>query len=582
MVNAGGPVTMKVRPQWVGDAAQGLRAGLAGGVALGITEAIFNGAVTIKQASGPGLGGGIPQPIGGGGKGGASYINVRIQGPPVPVRIVDAGGIAGALGFAPGKGPTLPPMTTRVRVENTPTVKVGGGTLNVGNFPANPIKVTGPAGGTTVTMPNNLNVNAHQSGPWHVSLNPDSLARIATSIGEYALGGVLSSVLIGAIGKIPIGKALEGIKNLFNGPKGPGGGAPLQIPQWSQETLRNIEAAAKDRLAGSPLKGLNLGQDMQHAFNLAFKSLALVAPLGLALTAAFKGLKLDGKITLPSVTWDFRTVTKGFYDALVKWGPTVGQALGTIILGLLVAGVTRGRVATPALARLGIGGGPDPMGWTTDPKTHKWRQMTQKEKDAQAVRDNAADAALFKSAGTWINQQVVQSIKNAGALFKGIGEWIASTIKGGIHIPGVTDGHGAPKQDPKIDVSKGTRHDDKTGKTEVYRGGRWQEQDALGHWHNAPTPPGQKSLKDGGMAIISPLGQMASAHPAITAAMHHAAAHHAPAHHTAAHTAGHTTIHQTNHFAISGAHDPKKTAEEVAKALHSVSSAARRKTHHGR
>jgi len=92
MVDAGGPLTVKVKPEWVSNAASGLKAGIAGGVAIGITDAIFNGSIfKYVQGSAPASHGGaaaaLPQSI--------KTIPTGTQ----KVEVVNPGAIAGALGF---------------------------------------------------------------------------------------------------------------------------------------------------------------------------------------------------------------------------------------------------------------------------------------------------------------------------------------------------------------------------------------------------------------------------------------------------------------------------------------------------
>jgi len=355
MVDAGGPLTVKVKPEWVSNAASGLKAGIAGGVAIGITDAIFNGSIfKYVQGSAPASHGGaaaaLPQSI--------KTIPTGTQ----KVEVVNPGAIAGALGFG-ANAPKGGSGDTWVSVKGQPTIRVAPGqSLGISNWSSMPkIAATTPTGTTATTVPqaikfpSSINTNARQSGHWEMSISPDSLARMAETIGEFAIGTALSNVLVGAIGKLGVGKAIDGIKSIFNdfkGPKGPGGGTPLQIPQWSQETLKNLETAAKDRATGGGSNGLNLGHDIQGAFDTGIKALSIGAPLGLVLVGAFK----SGGVIKAAATGLAGTVEGAFASIIAlisfplkgltttnkpgqKSGPTVAAAFAGAGLDLEILGL---------------------------------------------------------------------------------------------------------------------------------------------------------------------------------------------------------------------------------------------------
>jgi len=292
MVDAGGPLTVKVRPEWASNAASGLKAGIAGGVAIGITDAIFNGSIfKYVQGSTPATHGG----------GAAAALPQSIKTIPTGtqhVYVTNAAAIASALGFG-ANAPHASGGSQWVSIKGQPTVHLASGQkITIDNWSQMP-KLTattptgttvGAGGGSAIKFPSSLTTHAHQAGHWEVSITPDSLARMAETIGEVALGSALSGVVAAFVGKVPglLGKGLDAIKNIFNGPKGPGGSAPLQIPQWSQETAKNLEALAKDATTHGGSNGLNLGPDLQKAFDGGIKALQIGVPLGAVLVGAFK------------------------------------------------------------------------------------------------------------------------------------------------------------------------------------------------------------------------------------------------------------------------------------------------------
>jgi len=293
MVDAGGPLTVKVRPEWASNAASGLKAGIAGGVAIGITDAIFNGSIfKYVQGSTPATHGG----------GAAAALPPSIKTIPTGtqhVYVTNPGAIAGALGFG-ANAPHAAGGSSWVSVKGEPTVKVASGQkINIDNWSQMPkLTATTPTGttvgagaGSAIKFPSSLNVNAKQSGHWEMNISGSSLAQMAETIGTYALGTALSSLLVPLVGGVPglIGKGIGAIKDIFGGGKGPPPPAQmLRIAEKSESTLANEAAAVRDRATGGGTNGLNLGPELQKSFDTAIKALSIGAPLGLVLVGAFK------------------------------------------------------------------------------------------------------------------------------------------------------------------------------------------------------------------------------------------------------------------------------------------------------
>lgn len=288
---AGGAIPITVKPQWASNAVAGLKAGIAGGVALAITDAIFN-SVTIKQASGTSNNPFASSPPA---SGRGSTSTHATAGAPLPVKIVDAGPIGSALGFPSGhKGPEA----LNVNVVKIPGVHIAADAkIAVSNFPANPIAATSPTG-STVKLPSSLDVKAHQSGGWTVSLSNDALGRFAQVVGEVALGSALGSVIGGLLGKLPFGGMVAALKGLVTkgGKDGTGGGGLGSTGDILGEAEALIAksqthgGAAPATPSSSPIhyKGTEHVTSLQDVFNTALKTLQIGAPLGAVLYGAFR------------------------------------------------------------------------------------------------------------------------------------------------------------------------------------------------------------------------------------------------------------------------------------------------------
>jgi hypothetical protein len=284
---AGGPIPVRVRPQWASDAVSGLKGGLAAGVGIGIADAIFNGAVTFKgPVNVPG------NAFGSAPKGG--YPTLKIADP-LPVRVTgtvttkNIGPIGSAIAFPAGFKIPLP-----VDVHSIPGVHVAAGArIAISNWPANPIAASGPLGGTTIKMPSSLNVNSKQSGGWTVNLSPDAFLRMGQMIGEIAIGSAIGNMVGGLIGKIPFGAALGALTKFL--PKGGGGG---DSSFTGGNAVKGVEALLADARGGAapatpssnPIhhKGPEHVTSLQDVFNTALKTLQIGAPLGAALYGAFR------------------------------------------------------------------------------------------------------------------------------------------------------------------------------------------------------------------------------------------------------------------------------------------------------
>jgi len=291
IADEGGAIPVKVRPEWVSNAASGLKAGIAGGVSLAIADAIFQ-SVTISHTSGK-----TADPFGH-----AATTSFPSEIKTVPtgtqkVYVTNPGGIGSAAGF----GSNAPKGDTWVSVKGQPTIRVAPGQkLDVGNFPANPIAATSPTG-STVKLPPSLDVRAHQSGGWTINLAPDAFARFGQMVGEIALGSMIGNVLGGLMNKIPFGTMLGSLKGLLG--KGSGGGQDDFSDITKGGVLKGVEdliAAHQPQVMGAsaPIGNPSGGHvtytgkehvtSLQDVFNTAIKGLQIGAPLGAALYGAFR------------------------------------------------------------------------------------------------------------------------------------------------------------------------------------------------------------------------------------------------------------------------------------------------------
>jgi len=288
---AGAPIAVKVRPEWVSNAASGLKAGLAAGIGITIADALFTGSIFkyVKgdtSASAPG--------------GAALKMPDAIKTIPTgtqKVYVTNPGGIGSAAGFG-ANAPKGGSGDTWVSVKGQPTIKVAPGQkLDIGNWSSMPkITATGPAGGTTVTQPikfpSSLNVNAKQSGHWEMALTMDSVLRMGQMVGEIAVGSMIGNALGGLVGKIPFGTMLASLKNIF--PKGGGPGDDFT----SGNAIKGVEAILADARAGAApatpqpgtihYKGHEHVTSLQDVFNTALKTVQIGAPLGAILYGAFR------------------------------------------------------------------------------------------------------------------------------------------------------------------------------------------------------------------------------------------------------------------------------------------------------
>jgi len=329
----------------------------------------------------------------------------------------------------------------------------------------------------------------------------------------------------------------------------------------------------------------------QQAFDTGLKAVKLATPLGLLIggafaakglvpvvstalenivTLAFKSIKmpalhLDTTVKLPALHFDMGGMLGDINKQLVSWGP----ALGTLIIGGLILGLTRGRVEIPALAKLAgaHAAAPDPFNTTYDPKTHKFRQMTQKEQDARTVKDNAGEAAMFKGLGQWFATNIIGGIKFDAGKIHDAGVATVTTfsdaVKGGWSA--LTQRISALFND-LINAVIGPINS------------------LLSHIPGTHPIP----LAGAHTSSSSPHGgskgtgfNLASINPAVLHPPAHVMAYHAPVvhHHTTHHTAHQTTTVNVGGIHISEAKTPQATGDAVLKAL---SAAAQRKTRHGR
>ncbi len=588
---AGAPIAVKVRPEWVSNAASGLKAGLAAGIGITIADALFTGAIFQYK------GGKTTDPFGGSAattKGFPTEIKTVPTGTQ-KVYVTNPGAIGDALGFGAG-APKGGRGDTWVSVKGQPTIKVAPGQkMDVGNWSSMPnIGATTPTG-STVKIPSPITVHAKQDGTWTTGLTMDSVLRMGQMIGEIAVGSMIGNALGGLVGKIPFGTMLAKLKDLF--PKGGGPGDDFT----SGNAIKGVEALLADARAGaapvtpssSPIHytGKEHVTSLQDVFNTGLKAVSLATPLGLLIggafaakglvpvvstalenivTLAFKSIKmpalhLDTTVKLPALHFDMGGMLGDINKQLVSWGP----ALGTLIIGGLILGLTRGRVEIPALAKLAgaHAAAPDPFNTTYDPKTHKFRQMTQKEQDARTVKDNAGEAAMFKGLGQWFATNIIGGIKfDAGKIHDAGAATITTfsdAIKGGWSA--LTQRISALFNDLINAVLKPIN-------------------DMLSHIPGTHPIP----LAGAHTSSSSPHGgskgtgfNLASINPAVLHPPAHVMAHHAPVvhHHTTHHTAHQTTTVNVGGIHISEAKTPQATGDAVLKAL---SAAAQRKTRHGR
>lgn len=281
-LNAGGPIPVNVKPQWISNAAEGLKAGIAGGVAMGIADAIFNGAVTIKHATIPT----VTMPATHGGTAAPVTQTAIFQGPrvPQPVYLVDPGAIGSARGTA-----TVPTGTMTVQVTGHPYVGlVPNQSLKVSNFPAS-ISATTPTG-STVTMPNTI--KAKQDGPWTVSLSPDAFVRFGQMVGEIAIGSALGNVL-GNLGIGPIRKFIDTFKGRGGKGGGVGGGDGLDTAVSDAEALvRSLPTTGASVPVITGLQGIanSIAGKIAGAIAVSVAGAAFVTRVGGALATGFVGV----------------------------------------------------------------------------------------------------------------------------------------------------------------------------------------------------------------------------------------------------------------------------------------------------
>jgi len=287
---AGAPIGVKVRPEWVSNAASGLKAGLAAGIGITIADAVFNGSI-FKYVKG--------DTAASHGSGGALTLPDAFKTIPTgtqKVEVVNPGAIAGALGFG-ANAPHPSGGSSWVSVKGEPTVKVASGQkINIDNWSQMPrLTATTPTGSTVktaITLPNALDVKAHQAGHWEMALTVDSVLRMGQMIGEIALGSMIGNALAGLVGKIPFGAILAKVKDIF--PKGSGPNDSFT----GGSAVKGVEALLADARAGaSPAtspsnaihyKGTEHVTSLQDVFNTALKTVQIGAPLGAILYGAFR------------------------------------------------------------------------------------------------------------------------------------------------------------------------------------------------------------------------------------------------------------------------------------------------------
>jgi hypothetical protein len=288
---AGAPIGVKVRPEWVSNAASGLKAGLAAGIGITIADALFTGSIFkyVKgdtSASAPG--------------GAALKMPDAIKTIPTgtqKVYVTNPGGIGSAAGFG-ANAPKGGSGDTWISVKGQPTIRVAPGqSLGISNWSSMPkLAATAPLGGTTATqplkLPSILNVNAKQSGHWEMALTMDSVLRMGQMIGEIAVGSMIGNAIGGLVGKIPFGTMLATLKGFF--PKGSGPDDNFT----GGNVIKGVEGLLADARAGaapvtpsaSPIHhiGTEHVTSLQDVFNTALKTLQIGAPLGAVLYGAFR------------------------------------------------------------------------------------------------------------------------------------------------------------------------------------------------------------------------------------------------------------------------------------------------------
>jgi len=478
---------------------------------------------------------------------------------------LDAGGISGALGFSKNKPA---PYYIKYEAINQP--------------PKIPIAKGGGGGGGTDWGSVGINVGTQILGSVVTAL---LFKKFMGGGGGGGTGGGGTGAPLGDINK-QVDSLME---SLAGGPKTVGKGASADTGAQAKKLLDGL-LNSPDAKPSTDITHSDPSL-FQHAFDTGLKAVKLATPLGLliggafaakglvpvvsagldnAFASAFKSIKLpalhfDTAIKLPALHFDVGGMLGDINKQLVSWGP----ALGTVIIGGIILGLTRGRVEIPGFAKLAgaHAAAPDPFNTTYDPKTHKFRQLSQKERDAQAVKDNADN----------------------GAMFKGLGQWFATNIIGGITF------------------DAGKIHDAGVATVTTFS-------DAIKNGWTALTQRISALFNDLINAVIGPINSLlshipgthpiplagahtssssphggskgtgfnlASINPAVLHPPAHVMAHHAPVvhHHTTHHTAHQTTTVNVGGIHISEAKTPQATGDAVLKAL---SAAAQRKTRHGR
>lgn len=357
------PVEVPVRAHWARGAISGLKEGLAFGAGVAITDAIFN-SVTIKHVAGltPPAAGAIPGVRPGGG---TQTQPVAISGTP-RVYVTNLGPIGEAL---PGR------MPHSVSVTGHPYVGIiGNQSVGLSNVPTVKLSSTVPIQ-NTVAIPSTLNVKAAQAGHWEVNLAPDALKRFGEMVGEIAIGTMLGNVFMNLIGKIPFGKIVEMIRNLFTrrGGKGGGGGEgpdiPL-LPQWSQSTASDMladllkhEGVPLERSLVPVLGGGGAGGSSTFIVTglvNAIKAVNWGGILGAALSAGKVTVAIAGGV-VAAFGAAFALIGKvlsgagGPSAALINPMPLAAR-LGTTVLQAVATGVGLARAAMAAIGTTIIGG----------------------------------------------------------------------------------------------------------------------------------------------------------------------------------------------------------------------------------
>jgi len=479
---------------------------------------------------------------------------------------LDAGGISGALGFSKNK-----PAPYYIKYEainqppNPPTAKGGGG--GGGGF---------DYGGAAV------NVGANILGSVVTALLFKKF--MGGGGGGGGTGGGGTGAPLGDINK-QVDSLME---SLSGAPKTVGKGASADTGAQAKKLLDSL-LNSPDAKPSTDITHSDLSL-FQHAFDTGLKAVKLATPLGLLIggafaakglvpvvstglenivTLAFKSIKMpalhfDTTVKLPALHFDMGGMLGDINKQLVSWGP----ALGTVIIGGIILGLTRGRVEIPGFAKLaGVSAAPDPFNTTYDPKTHKIRQMSQKERDAQAVKDNADNAAMFKGLGQWFATNIIGGITFDAGKIHDVGVATITTFSDAIK-----GGWGALTQ--RISALFNDLINAVIGPINSL----------LSHIPGTHPIP----LAGAHTSSSSPHGgskgtgfNLASINPAVLHPPAHVMAHHAPVvHHHTTHqqTQHHTTV-NVGGIHITEAKTPQATGDAVLKAL---SAAAQRKAKHGR